>query len=398
MCDVSTTKVVKLGAMMAASFVLAACGGGGGESGGTGAILGSTNPTVATGYFKDSNVAGLTFSSGGQSGTTDANGKFTYEVGKQVTFKVGGVTLGTVMGKSVVTPVDLVSNGSGSTVAVQNLVRFLMMLDADSNPNNGITISSAVQTRAANWSAVDWSTTNLDTALAGIIADTQAADSGVHVLPTASVATTHLSQTVYCIYSGGFSGTFSGSASGNFGMLIDKNGVVFGIGYVPATQGAFFASGTVPLSVDQQAAFVAGTTSSGASFSGSFSTPDDMKGTWSDTVTTSNGSFSGKRVAGAVDAVYRFTGLYGSQSGSQDVGFFAFDIDAGDHVSGKGYSIVDNQVFTASGSVSGTAFNATTSTNATITGTLDKQSGLVNGTYSGANSAGGFGGSGCKLN
>jgi len=43
---------------------------------------------------------------------TSADGSFEYTVGEPVTFSVGGVTLGRNDGKAVVTPLDLVDNGS----------------------------------------------------------------------------------------------------------------------------------------------------------------------------------------------------------------------------------------------------------------------------------------------
>ena len=79
-------------------------GTGDGGTGGGGSSL-----VVKTGYFVDSAVAGVDFVSGGQSGTTDAAGTFTYEEGKQLSLSVGGVSLGTTMPDENVTPVDLVS-------------------------------------------------------------------------------------------------------------------------------------------------------------------------------------------------------------------------------------------------------------------------------------------------
>ncbi len=100
---------------------LAACGGGGGSGG---------SVTTASGVFKDSNVSGMSYTSGGQIGTTGTDGSFTYEVGQAVTFSIGGVTIGSTTGQSVVTPVDLIPDGSSSTLQVLNIVRFLLMLAA----------------------------------------------------------------------------------------------------------------------------------------------------------------------------------------------------------------------------------------------------------------------------
>ena len=53
---------------------------------------GGATLVVKTGYFVDSAVGGVDFVSGGQSGTTDAAGTFTYEEGKQLSLSVGGVS------------------------------------------------------------------------------------------------------------------------------------------------------------------------------------------------------------------------------------------------------------------------------------------------------------------
>lgn len=71
-------------ALAAVATLLTACGGGGG-SGGSGTSL-------ATGYFKDSNTQGLRYVAGGQAGVTGADGSFTYEVGRPVSFYIGSGT------------------------------------------------------------------------------------------------------------------------------------------------------------------------------------------------------------------------------------------------------------------------------------------------------------------
>jgi len=62
-------------------LALAACGGGGG--GGTAAVNGGG---TALGLFLDAPVGGMTYTSGATTGTTGADGSFTYEIGKTVTF------------------------------------------------------------------------------------------------------------------------------------------------------------------------------------------------------------------------------------------------------------------------------------------------------------------------
>ena len=58
--------------------LLAGCGGGGGSS----------TVSTSTGKFIDSAVAGLSYTTTSQSGTTDANGTFQYKSGETVNFKL----------------------------------------------------------------------------------------------------------------------------------------------------------------------------------------------------------------------------------------------------------------------------------------------------------------------
>ena len=114
-------KVLQLFLVFIVSTTLINCGGGGSSSS-------TPTATTATGYFIDSPVEGLTYVSGGQSGTTDASGKFTYEVGKTVKFSVGAISLGEVSAKGKMTPVDLVANADASNTNVLNISRFLFCL------------------------------------------------------------------------------------------------------------------------------------------------------------------------------------------------------------------------------------------------------------------------------
>jgi hypothetical protein len=370
------------------ALTLTACGGGGGSGGGT---------TIATGQFKDSNTAGLSYVSGAQSGVTGADGRFSYEVGQTVTFSIGGVTIGTAEGKSIVTPVDLVSGGSSSNIEVQNIVRFLMMLDDDGDPTNGINIALSVQEIAQSWSQVDFTTADLQAELTSIISDAASADGGTHTLPDAITAQSHLESTLLCSYAGAFKGTYNGDDNGQFGILIDATtGDVDGVAYSVPMDTFIDLSGTTPISYDQNAAFVSGNTDIGATFSGEFTSVNAVSGTWQD-VDGDNGGFSGTRIGGASDAVYRFTGNY---SGN-DFGLFSFDVGASNNITGVAYSVAGDELFNLNGTVSGTSLTASTSDGTTaISGTLDTSTGTLSGTWNDAENglSGSFAGSGCKLN
>ena len=142
-------------------FSITGCGGGGG--GGTT----PTPPTTSTGKFVDAPVEGLKYVSGGQSGFTNPNGVFTYEVGQPVTFSIGGVTIGQTQGAATITPIDLINaanpgiNATPATPAVVRIVQFL--LTASSVTDTGIKIDSAVTTACASQSINLSTTTNATT-------------------------------------------------------------------------------------------------------------------------------------------------------------------------------------------------------------------------------------------
>ena len=370
-------------------ILLASCGGGGSNNGG------SVTAATATGVFKDSSTSGLSYVSGSQTGTTGSDGSFTYEVGQPVSFSVGGVTIGTATGQSVITPVDLVPGADSNSAQVQNIVSFLMMLDSDGNPGNGISISSAAQVIAASWSQVDFSTADLSAALVSIISDAASADGTPHPLPDAATAKAHLESTLLCTRSGAFSGTFAGTDTGTFGFLVDaKTGFLSGVAFSNTDQVLLTLAGTSVVAFDQIGAFVSGNTSVGATFGGQFTSPDNVAGNW--TNTPDSGTFSGGRIGGAANASFRFTGSFIGG----DSGLFSFDVDGSDNITGVAYSVPDDQLLTLTGSITGTSISATSSGGAQISGTLNKATGALNGTWinSTDGTSGTYTGSGCKLN
>lgn len=122
----------------ACALALSACGGG---SGG-----GSTSQNK-TGQFIDAAVQGIDVYVGNKKvDTTDAEGKFTYPAGAQLTFKVGKVTLGakkdsdtnTANGVVIYTPANITNNERG----LVNVLQFLQTLDTNANLADGIQIAA----------------------------------------------------------------------------------------------------------------------------------------------------------------------------------------------------------------------------------------------------------------
>lgn len=110
----------------------------------------------ATGRFLDSPVEGLSYESGSYSGVTEADGSFTYKDGSAVRFAIGDIVLGDGNGKSIMTPVDLVSGARDETnPTVTNICRLVLTLDDDGNAENGGQITESVRA-AATGKTVDF--------------------------------------------------------------------------------------------------------------------------------------------------------------------------------------------------------------------------------------------------
>ncbi len=94
----------------------------------------------------DSPVAGVNYSTASQEdGTTNAAGEFQYLEGESVTFRVGGTVLPEVVAKDKVTPLDMGGEDAGlDSPVVVNILRLLQTLDADGDPENGITITPEI--------------------------------------------------------------------------------------------------------------------------------------------------------------------------------------------------------------------------------------------------------------
>ncbi|MBN2896757.1 MAG: hypothetical protein JXK05_12790 [Campylobacterales bacterium] len=103
------------------------------------------------GKFVDSAVAGLSWSCGGVSGTTDADGVFgECPAGSSVTFAIGNVTLGTMSPTkdNIFTPQDLVGvpRATADSAKANKIASLLLSLDCDGNPDNGVSITPAIVT------------------------------------------------------------------------------------------------------------------------------------------------------------------------------------------------------------------------------------------------------------
>lgn len=202
---------------MSCSILMVGCGGGGGSDNAEVPIP-SAGAGLTTGVFLDSAVSGLEYLSGGKSSLTDANGTFEVD-GMTVQFSIGDIVLGEGTAKSVMTPIDLVPGAIDETdPAVSNIVRLLLTLDDDENPDNGIQIrqevSDATTGKSINFTqstAAFESDVNVQSIVSELTALTT---SGTRSLISASDAQEHLRNTLLGIRSFTLNITTAGDGSG----------------------------------------------------------------------------------------------------------------------------------------------------------------------------------------
>ncbi len=123
---------------------------------------------TSVGVFIDSAVSGLSYQTASQVGVSNSAGEFNYIPGEIITFSIGDVVIGSALAESVMTPLSLVPEAIDEThPEVTNIVRFLLTLDADGDPANGIELTAdAVQ--AATGKTIDFSVADL-TAVSGVV-------------------------------------------------------------------------------------------------------------------------------------------------------------------------------------------------------------------------------------
>ena len=124
-------KSITLSSVAVASLLLVGCGNG--ES-----TTNSSAPMVGTGYYVDSAIKGVDYSCGTQSGTTDIEGKFSFEKNQNCTFKVGNVLLREVNASTLKDGITILEDNP-------NTARFLQTLDKDGNASNGIEVSDGAK-------------------------------------------------------------------------------------------------------------------------------------------------------------------------------------------------------------------------------------------------------------
>ncbi|MFT5577207.1 MAG: hypothetical protein ACI89D_002743, partial [Bermanella sp.] len=190
-------------------LTMAACGGSGNGSdpsngGNTGSNSGGGGAPSTQGQFVDSPVKGLRYNrnDGAEKIPTLANGRFTFLPGERLEFTVGNIRLGDFIANNsttIVTPENF--SGSNNNIAV-NITRFLLTLDKDGKPDNGLEISLDVHDAAMQFNGlVDFA--NFDGSALEDFAKT-ANGGAARTVPDIATASQHLNESKRDIADGQF--------------------------------------------------------------------------------------------------------------------------------------------------------------------------------------------------
>ena len=307
------------------------------------------NVMTATGQFKDANVQGLSYVSGGQSGVTNERGEFIYELHdgtpQDVTFSLGAVEIGTARGKALITPVDLVPGGSTSSGHVQNIARFLTYISY-TNPFVRLDYSQDILSLANTWPQVDFSLPGTEfeasEAMTQIISDVASVKTeGILQIPTNLEAGTLLDFTLGCVYSGVYVGEVTGDHRGVVTLIVVGTGQMYGymgeLGTFTTDDTFFGGDARRAITYSQPPQFskridVAGVGTT--EITGRFPSPNRVEGTWRNDGAGTSGRFSGERISGDSQDLYRFVGGFFYSDGALG---YSVAIDADGRVSGRGY-------------------------------------------------------------
>jgi hypothetical protein len=364
-------------------------------------------PVERGGSFLDSAVSGLEYETPTASGITGASGEFDFEPGETISFFFGGVSFGTAQPSAVATPLDLIA-GDLQTDAVVNMVRFLLALDSDANDSNGIQLIDALRILAADWSVdFDVPVGAFDAEVADELAEASTVNEFPSVLPDPDSARMHLSRTVWCAYSGIFSGTSASTVTGTdgideeavFTLIISEGGTgIYGQYSDTIGDDSGLINGDA-ITVDSARSFVIGDVANGGTFEGAFESAHWLTGTWDNPDDVESGTFEGARHGYQDDVVWRFTG---ASSGGD---LFGIDVDADGNMTGA--VMLQGDAALASATITGTVDIATGAfsgvaegdeVTATLSGevTLDEV-GFLDGAYSGDGGDGTLTGNGCRV-
>lgn len=209
--------------------MLGGCGGGGGEDE-------AAEQPYSTGVLRDSPIAGIYYETDGKSGVTDSQGRFSYHPGDKVAFFIGRLKLGEFYpprSDAMLTIASLVpEDATARADRLAGMARFLLTLDEDDNPANGISVPEQLDRLGLSWTfrSLDFTDFSLATNpnLYVALADMRTAkeDSGLDFVSQID-AIEHVRDSFNCAYSGAFVGTRGDSTpKAVFALVLQGDGQV----------------------------------------------------------------------------------------------------------------------------------------------------------------------------
>ena len=341
--------------------------------------------TKKRGYFIDSGVSGLEYTTNASVyNLTQDGGAYEYIYNDILSFKVGGVDLGSAYGGSTITPKDLAIFEKLSSIedieeidpndfnlslrddAVVNRARFLLSLDSNLS-KIGIQISEETRKAAKEWQDINFSLAS-DRFVEDVVAKTSLEASQ---LVSYSSALDHLESSLRCTYSGAYRGNWivaDGSRSGFVGILIQSNGTIVAMGdgqqVGESNDTVIYSIGTHDMDTgrytftnqtfyyDPDLGEVVSTQPTDINGSGTSIGYDKVAGEFSQTLNgeLQKGVYEAYRVAKGVHTAYRYTG-FGYTDEGKGIGMFTLDLQTDGSVVGMIHDSRTNEQPSIEGSV-----------------------------------------------
>lgn len=167
--------------LLLTTLILFGCGSGGGSDSASTNVVSETEninenitaPATYTGVFVDAPVQGLRYQTNSQSGVTNSQGEFIYQLGESITFSIGNINFPETAANNQVTPLDIFNTSDVNNVGVSNMLRLLQTLDVDGIPENGIELQENIHELASSLT-IDFTSDDFDTNVAELLVNNNA--------------------------------------------------------------------------------------------------------------------------------------------------------------------------------------------------------------------------------
>ncbi|OES24204.1 hypothetical protein [Alteromonas macleodii] len=371
--------------------------------------------TTETGMFFAGKVSGIRYASGTTGGTIDDSGQYEYQVvdgvAQPISFSIAGIDLGSTLGKAFITPVDLADGGTAGSTAVVNRVTLLRLLAE--NPTS--TIDVIPDQRLLDnetdfaWPQPDFSATDFANSveMVQIVGDINAFLATQKTVPSSAESEVYLRNRLYCAASGIYYGDIEGGDTGHVAFGLNPlDGSVTTVGWSDGSQNIIFIQEPSFPVFSSTIDFETGAALSGDVFNMTISNYLDIEGTWTNSNTQTEGTYSGTLLDRDYTADYHFTAAYIALFpvfGPGPAGSYSFNLYADGTVTGSQVNITfgDTTTTPITGVWNGNLMSAQVEGGATINAAIDFATMTMFGEWDDPNApitSGGVTGTGCRFN